>query len=41
LSKLKQRNEDDLENMLLPIGFNNLEDDIEEEVIIPHAWFNY
>ena len=39
--KLKQRNEDDLENMLLPIGFNNLEDDIEEEVIIPHAWFNY
>ena len=32
--KLKQRNEDDLENMLFLIGFNKLEDDIEEEVII-------
>jgi len=37
--KLKQR-QDDLESQLLPIGFNNLEDD-EEEIIIEHPWLTY
>jgi len=40
MMKLKQRNEEDLMESLLPIGFNS-NDDFVEEVETPAGWFNY
>lgn len=39
MHKLKQRNEEHLEDYLLPVGFNNLADDPDEEATI--KWLNY
>ena len=37
--KLKEYNQDHLEDQLLPIGFNS--DDIDDAEPLPSGWFNY